>query len=113
MASVVRGGVRAQPSYYVSSINVDVSSPEKRLLRAVLLDAIEELKAVTQSARTGNETRHRRLMAWFSARDAEWPFSFENVCEQLALNPDCVRSRLRILAQQPSIRARRTRHMIK
>ena len=113
MASVVRGGVRAQPPYYVSSINADVSSPEKRLLMAVLLDAIEEFKAVTQSARAGNEARHRRFMAWFSARDVEWPFSFEKVCEQLDLNPDCVRSRLRVLEQQPSIRARRARRMIK
>ncbi len=113
MASVVRGGVRAQPANYVSSGDVDVSSPEKRLLMAVLLDAIEEFKAVTQSASVGNEARHRRLMAWFAARDVEWPFSFENVCEELHLNPDCVRSRLRLLAQQPSIRTRRARHIIK
>jgi len=113
MAFVGRGGARAHPSHYVTSVRAGISSPEKRLLMAVLLDAIEELKVVTQSAREGSDARHRKLAAWFAARDVSWPFSFENVCEHLDLNADCIRSRLSILAEQPSIHTRRATRAIK
>jgi hypothetical protein len=68
--------------------------PEKRLMLAVLDDAIAVLAAF---ARSGGR-RRRRLAAevetWIAADDAIWPFSFANICETLGLDADCVRARL-------------------
>jgi len=123
MAVISRGGGRAYPSYHVTAVKAEVTSPEKRLLMAVLLDAIEEFKAmaqapaeglpVTSSTKGSKDVRRRKVVAWFAARDPGSPFSFENLCEHLDLNPDCIRSRLRILAEQPSLRTRRATRTIK
>ncbi|MGZ8453000.1 MAG: hypothetical protein ACXWZE_12995 [Candidatus Binatia bacterium] len=68
--------------------------PEKHLMHAILEEAIKtfRLHVSTQSA------RERRLFLdaqlWIMARNDDWLFSFENICEVLGLDPDFVRSGL-------------------
>jgi hypothetical protein len=33
---------------------------------------------------------------WIVAKNADWPFSFDNICESLQLNPDYIRQGLLI-----------------
>ena len=33
---------------------------------------------------------------WILAKNADWPFSFDNICESLQLNPDYIRQGLLI-----------------
>lgn len=68
--------------------------PEKRLMLAVLDDAIAVLEAFAASG-----GRRRRRLAieveeWIAEEDVLWPFSFVNVCEELGLDVECVRARL-------------------
>ncbi len=77
-------------------------SPEKRLLAAVLMEALQEFEHVVHMP---NDPRRQELWAWFFGRDAAWPFSFENLCDQLDLNPSCIRTRIAALATR-----RRRRH---
>jgi hypothetical protein len=42
-------------------------SPEKRLLMAVLMDAVAEFQEVVGSSAKEDEPRRRKLTAWFSA----------------------------------------------
>lgn len=68
---------------------------EKRLMRAVLLDAVQ-----VYLERFGiDDVIARRELAevqrWFRSDDRTWPFAFENVCEALDLDPERVRRGLR------------------
>jgi len=75
------------PSQFFGRFQLDASlQPEKRLMLAVLEDAVGTFqKYVTSSTRRG-----QRLFAeaeeWFAAPATEWPFSFESVCQALGLD---------------------------
>jgi len=65
--------------------------PEKRLMLAVLEDAV---KTFQDSLATVNHRRPRLLREveeWFASTDVTWPFSFENVCTVLGIDPDSLR----------------------
>jgi hypothetical protein len=65
--------------------------PVEKLMFAVLTDAIE----CFQEYYGANAHRCRRLFteaeAWISSRDYAWPYSFENICETLNLDPNYLR----------------------
>lgn len=67
------------------------SEREEKLMFAVLTDAIE----CFQKYSDGKSRRSRKLFrdaeAWIACRDSCWPFSFENICEVLNINPNYLR----------------------
>src|SRR5207244_10442593 len=67
---------------------------ERRLVRAVLKDAL----AVLFKYDATQDRRGQRLLAeaqlWLESDDTDWPFSFVNVCDALGLEPSCVRERV-------------------
>ena len=85
-------------------------TPERRLMAAVLEDAT---RAFCQNA-GAQTTRAGRILGetseWFESSDVSWPFSFENVCDALALDPAWIRRLLRrwlathALSTQPPLR---------
>jgi len=81
-------------------------SPEKRLLMAVLMDAIAEFQEVVGSNASEDEPRLRKLTAWFTARRDSWPCSFENLCDLLDLDAGCIRARLAALVHERPVRPR-------
>lgn len=63
-------------------------SPERRLLWAVLVQAVADLhvrRGLGRRVRTGDPA------AWFLARDDDWVFGFEAICGELGLDADAVR----------------------
>ncbi len=60
--------------------------PEKRLMLAVLEDAIATFKRCSLA----DTRRKRRLLSeieeWFSSTDVKWPFSFQNICAALGID---------------------------
>ncbi|HEY7164616.1 MAG TPA: hypothetical protein VIB79_08650 [Candidatus Binatia bacterium] len=83
--------------------------PETKLMVAILEDAID----CFQANALGRDVRSRRLFneaaAWILAAENEWVFSFQNICEHLALDPAYVRRGLfrsidKQLAQQHTSR---------
>jgi hypothetical protein len=80
---------------------------EKRLMLAVLKDAIDIFLKHGRSA----EPRTHRLFVetadWIVSDDATSPFSFLNVCETLGLSPSCLRRGLTRLAAAPRAPAAR------
>jgi hypothetical protein len=70
-------------------------APEQRLMAAMLVDAI---RAFCQSAGV-QTTRAQRIFGetteWFESSDVSWPFSFENICDALGLDPAWIRGLLR------------------
>ena len=70
----------------------DAMQPEKRLMLAVLENAVW-LLLYGGSARSVDTRRHAAEAARWLASDAiHWPFAFVNVCHALGLEPAWVRS---------------------
>jgi hypothetical protein len=84
------------PSQFFDRIRAERSSqPEKRLMLAVMEDAITTF----QKSVHGATRRQRRLLKetedWVGSIDTSWPFSFENICAALEIEADYLRSGLR------------------
>ena len=95
------------PSQFFDRIRAERSSqPEKRLMLAVMEDAITTF----QKSVHGATRRQRRLLKeteeWIASTDTSWPFSFENICIALDIESEYMRSGLRrwkgsLLANRP------------
>jgi hypothetical protein len=63
----------------------------------VLRRAVLEFQDALRSPHPGADEELRELTAWFFAPGGAWPFSFENACEELDLDPEWIRDRLTYL----------------
>ena len=71
-------------------------------MHAILEEAIKTYR-MHVSAKRGREYRHfLDVQLWIMARNDDWLFSFENICEVLGLDPDFVRSGLTRWKEQQS-----------
>lgn len=80
------------PSQFFDRIKAERSSqPEKRLMLAVMEDAISTF----QKSAPGITRRQRRLLKetedWIGSADSNWPFSFENICAALDIEAEYLR----------------------
>ena len=83
------------PSQYFDRVRSEESAqPEKRLMLAVMENAI----ATFQNSISGATRRQRRLLKeteeWMYSGDISWPFSFENICALLGIEADYLRNGL-------------------
>jgi hypothetical protein len=94
MASVKR------PSTVRAFIRSDrAAGPERRLMAAVLQGVVDDLRGSVSGRARGygsptDSPRHRAAVAYVDRRDREWPFSFENLCDALSLDPGRLRHEL-------------------
>ena len=65
--------------------------PEKALLLALLEDAIHLYQKYRGARDRAGKEHFREVNDWFMHEGNHWLFSFENVCELLALDPAYVR----------------------
>ena len=68
--------------------------PEKRLMLAVLEDAIACYQKYVLARDGKGKTLFRDAAGWIEEEEADWLFSFENICEILGFNPRYVRDGL-------------------
>jgi hypothetical protein len=64
-------------------------SGERRLLVAVVMTALEDLRRYPSGTRP-----HLAARAWFMSDDDEWPLAFLPACAALELDPAAVRKRV-------------------
>jgi hypothetical protein len=81
------------PAQYFDRMGSDAAfQPEKRLMLAVLEEAI----ATYQRHATADSRRSQRLVdeveEWVSGESGEWPFSFDNICAALDLDAEYLRT---------------------
>jgi hypothetical protein len=91
------------PSQFFDRLHTNAARhPEQRLMLAVLADAV----TVFQRYAGGTTPRARRRFAeaaeWFLSNENDGPFSFTNVCEALALEPEYIRRGLNLWRHQCS-----------
>jgi hypothetical protein len=80
------------PSQYFAILKrKGAHEPERRLVVAVLEDAVE----CFQKHIRAQDEKARQLFIdaeeWICSEDRSWPFSFENVCDLLQINPQYLR----------------------
>ncbi len=77
--------------YYATLKRKGLHEPERRLVIAVLQDAVD----CFQKHLRARDRKARQLFVdaqeWIASEDRSWPFSFENVCDLLQLNADYLR----------------------
>ena len=89
------------------------SEPERRLLLAVLTDAIVTFQAHAASTQRARRRLFDDAARWLFSDDRAWPCSYVNVCEALGIEPSGLRRALLDwrACQEPrsSVRAARRR----
>ena len=71
------------------------ANPRNRLMLAVLEEALVTFQRGLASPRAEQRRHFYEVDRWVASRDTEWPFSFENICGCLRIDPDYIRSGLR------------------
>ena len=82
------------------------ASGEKRLMAAVLADAIRLYLKYAQSPTVGGRREFRETADWVESRDRRELYGFQSICETLGIDTERLRVRLRALAasdDQPAI----------
>jgi hypothetical protein len=67
---------------------------ERRLMLAVLEDAISCFQKYAGASKGRRQRLFREAEEWLLDEDASWAFSFEGICAVLDLNPDYLRNGL-------------------
>jgi hypothetical protein len=68
--------------------------PEKRLMFAVLSDAVDIVMTAPGSTNVRRRMLFHETVAWIRSDDREWPYSFLNLCESLGFEPGRLRAGL-------------------
>src|SRR5438067_5513874 len=83
------------PEQFVEGVRTDsYVSGEKALMLAVLEDGIRCFQEHLRNPRSNPRLLSRQAEEWIRAVDYEWPFSFNNVCETLGIDPSALRAAL-------------------
>ena len=69
-------------------------SGEKALMLAVLEDGIRCFQEHLRNPRSNPKLLSQEAEAWIRTVDYDWPFSFNNICETLGINPEALRAAL-------------------
>jgi hypothetical protein len=80
-----------QPSLRAALAQLDYDQGEKRLMLAVLTDAVGCIERYRSARGARCRKEYQAALRWVAAHDRVWPFSFENICQ--ALDLDAVRLR--------------------
>ncbi len=74
--------------------DVPARTPERALMLAILEDAVACYAGKLKAPRENPRILRRQAAYWLSSEDWDSPFSFNNVCEALALDPRAIRERV-------------------
>src|SRR5947207_3708578 len=89
------------PTQYASRAGGRLAEPQKRLMAAVLQTVVDDCRGGSVYRRAAGyamiEARGvRQAVAYVASTDRAWPFSFENLCEALGVDPDGLREELKV-----------------
>ena len=64
---------------------------EKRLMIAVLKDAVECLEKYRGARSSSGRSHYQNALEWVQDKGTDWLFSFTNICDLLGFDPDYLR----------------------
>lgn len=65
---------------------------EKRLMIAILKDAVECLDKYRGARNSAGRSHYENALEWVQDKGTDWLFSFTNICDLLGFDPDYLRS---------------------
>jgi len=71
-----------------------IAQAEKRLMLAVLLDAVECFTKFAPVRSNRPDRTFKEAQEWIFQDDPKWPFSFVNICDAVGMNAQCLRKGL-------------------
>jgi hypothetical protein len=86
--------------FYPGHRDVASTEPIKKLMTAILVDAVQCYRAGQRQTVKGTEALEASV--WIFGSYTEFPFSFTNVCTELGLSPGHIRLQLRDRDKQAS-----------
>jgi hypothetical protein len=102
------------PSQYGRPAGARLGEPHRRLMAAVLQAVVDDCRggsayrqAAFESTMGKLDVRSKReAVAYVASTDRGWPFSFENLCEALGLDPADLRNELNVCRGRPAVARR-------
>jgi hypothetical protein len=91
IASLFQPDTLLSAQYFDTLRRTTLLEPEKRLMLAVLDDAINCYRDNLFSPGAKNQRLFAEAEEWIATPGGDWIFSFDNVCESLGFNPEYVR----------------------
>ena len=85
---------------------------ERRLMLAVLQDAVECYQKYALARDPRGTVLFDDAHEWIESGERDWPFSYENICEVLGLNPEYIRRGLSKWRQQKAPVKRTTARIV-
>jgi hypothetical protein len=80
------------PSQFADRTKLEPSAyPEKRLMLAVLEDAVASFQRYVHAKDRRGQRLFREAEEWFDSQEAEWPFAFENICNAIEIEAEYLR----------------------
>lgn len=71
--------------------SISETSPEKRLMTAILWDALERVSLAAVIRRRNNNLA-KEAYHWFFSEDRQWLYAFLSICDYLDVNPSLIRA---------------------
>ena len=90
----------ASAQYFDNLQRKTLMDPEKRLMMAILEDAVDCFQDNVLAETSKAKKLFRDAEEWVLKEGADWIFSFRNVCELLELDPDYLRAGLMLWKQK-------------
>ncbi len=84
---------------------VALPESERRLRLAILEDALRYCRDYADTTDRRARAFRDDAVEWLASRDRSEPFSFENICDALALDASAIRRSLRTSSATPPLRA--------
>src|SRR5262249_21827441 len=84
------------PVQYLRDGGEGLAEPARRLAFAVLQTVLYDCRAIDAKmpdgpVRARDREAYRRAMAYVESTDRSWPYSFENLCDSLGVDPEWLR----------------------
>ena len=83
---------------------------EKRLMIAIMKDAVECLEKYRGARTSAGKTSYQSAIEWVEDNDTEWLYSFTNICDLLGFDPQYLREQL-LKRENRYVKPARTRNL--
>jgi len=91
LARILEPDVFLPSQFYGTSSLSRKLEGEKRLMIAILKDAVECLDKYRDSHSSSGRSHYLNALEWVEDKSTEWLFSFTNICDLLGFDPDYMR----------------------
>ncbi len=92
------------PEQYFTLLGRKPLQGEKRLLLAMLEDAVHCFQTYLLAKKPHERRLFQEAEEWIISTDGLWFFSFENICDVLDINPDRMREALKAWKEEQTLR---------